>query len=165
MIIDILIVIIAVVVIALIVNYFEGILRYERYKISLKESLDLAQVPIITLQEGSSKLNFLLDSGSSHSHISTEASKLLVGDPVNTEYSYITSMGVDNTTSKTIESILKYKDKEFKVTLFVNENLSESFRIMKEDCGVQVHGILGSNFLEEHRYVLDFADKIAYTKK
>ena len=34
----------------------------------------------------------------------------------------------------------------------------------KNDHGVTMVGILGNNFLEKYKYVLDFADFIAYQK-
>ena len=143
--------------------YFKDTRYRERDKISIKEAMDLAQVPVVTFYEGDIKLNFLLDSGSSHSHISSSIAKQLVGTPVETNYSYTNSTGSD-TISIVIESVLKYKNKEFKVNLFVNEGLDISFGDIKKECGVQLHGILGSDFLKEHKYVLDFAELIAYHK-
>lgn len=149
--------------IAITANYFEGKMKGERSKISLKESMDLAQVPVITFQEGDRKLNFLVDSGSSESHISKSAARELLGTPVEVEYDYIGSTGSDNI-SKMVEAVLKYKENEFKVNLMVNESLDESFAGVKESCGVQLHGLLGSDFLREHKYILDFAELVAYHK-
>ena len=88
---------------------------------------------------------------------------MLIGTPIDTDYTYTTSIGSDST-SKMIESILKYKNEEFKVNLFVNEGLDTSFEEVKKECGVQLHGILGADFLKEHKYVLDFAELVAYHK-
>lgn len=163
MILEVMITIIGVLAIAFVASYSDKRLSRERDKISIKESMDLAQIPIVTFQEGDTKLNFLLDTGSSHSHISASIAKKLIGTPVKTDYTYTTSTGSD-TTSEMIESLLKYKNKEFKVSLFVNDGLDTAFDKMKEECGVQLHGILGSNFLKEHKYVLDFAELVAYHK-
>lgn len=157
------IVFLIVVAVGLAALYFKDTRYRERDKISIKEAMDLAQVPVITLYDGDMKLNFLLDSGSSHSHISSSIAKQLVGTPVETNYSYTNSTGSD-IISKMIESVLKYKNKEFKVNLFVNEGLDTSFEDVKKECGVQLHGILGSDFLKEHKYVLDFAELVAYHK-
>lgn len=153
----------AVVAVALTANYFEDKLNRERAKISIKESIDLTQMPIITFLEGNTKLNFLLDSGSSHSYISQSAAKMLIGTPVDTDFTYTTAIG-SASTSKMIEAVLKYKNEEFEVDLFINEELDDSFDEVKKDCGVQVHGILGTNFLKDHRYVLDFAELVVYHK-
>lgn len=156
-------ILLAVVAVAFTVNHFEKEINKEKTKMSIKESLDLAQIPIVTFQEGDTKLNFLLDSGSSHSHISKSIAKKLTGSPVEVSYSCITAGG-NNTSSKIIESVLKYKEEEFKVNLFINEELDASFKAVKKDCGVQLHGILGSDFLKEHKYILDFAEFVAYHK-
>ena len=157
------IIVLGVVAVAFTVNHFENKIDKEKAKISIKESMDLVQIPVVTFQEGDVKLNFLLDSGGSHSHISKSAAKKLIGTPIKTDYTYTTSTGSD-TTSEMIESVLRYKDEEFKVNLFINEGLDTSFKEVKRDCGVQLHGILGSDFLKEHKYVLDFAELVAYHK-
>lgn len=157
------IVLLAVVAVALTANHFNSKINRERAKISIKESMDLAQVPVVTFQEGDIKLNFLLDSGGSHSHISASAAKMLVGTPIKTDYTYTTSTGSDST-SEMIESVLRYKDEVFNVNLFVNEGLDSSFEEVKKECGVQLHGILGADFLKEYKYVLDFAELVAYHK-
>ena len=33
-----------------------------------------------------------------------------------------------------------------------------------DDNKIQLHGIIGSDFLIKHKYILDFADKVAYHK-
>lgn len=154
---------VGVAAVALASNYFHS--KYsDEVKISIKKALDSAQIPIVTFQEGDMELNFLLDSGSSHSHISSATSKILIGTPIETDYTYATAAG-SNTSSKIIESILKYKDKEFKVNLFVNEGLDSSFESVKDECGIQVHGILGNDFLVEHKYVIDYAKLVARFSK
>lgn len=152
-----------VVTVAFTANYFENKIRKERSKISFKESLDLTQIPVITLQEEDTKLNFLLDSGSSDSYISGSAARMLIGTPVDTDYTYTTSTGL-GTTSKKIDSILRYKENGFRVSLYINDDLDNSFNTIKKDSGVKIHGILGSDFLKEHKYVLDFAELVAYHK-
>lgn len=159
------IIIIAVIIIAYVANYYFGNkLSKERALISIKESLDLAQIPIVTFYEGDIKLNFLLDTGSSESHISAEKAKELSGTPINVEYSYTTSNGFADNISSIIEATLEYKKDKFNVNLFVNQGLDSAFKTVKEDCGVQLHGILGSDFLKKYKYVLDYAEMIAYHK-
>lgn len=157
------VIIICVTIIALLVNHFERAINREKSKISIKESIDLIQVPIVTFYEGDTKLNFILDTGSSHSHISEQAAGLLIGTPVETDYSYVTCTGSDNV-SKEIDSVLTYKNKTFKATLYINKGLDDSFANMKKENKVQVHGILGSDFLKKYKYILDFADLTAYHK-
>ena len=163
MILEIIIILTAIAIIALTANHFENRLSKEKSKISIKESIDLVKLPIITFQCDNESLNFLLDSGSSESHISETASKALIGTPIDTDYAFTTSTGSD-TASKLIEAILKYKNEEFKIDLFINKGLDGVFNGIKSECGVQLHGILGTDFLRNHKYILDFAKLVAYHK-
>ena len=43
-------------------------------------------------------------------------------------------------------------------------DLHDSFEVLREDTGIQLHGILGGTFLRKYRYVLDYVDLVAYTK-
>lgn len=135
-----------------------------KYSISFKEGLDLTNIPIVTFTDGVTKFNFLIDTGSSESHISSDAAVRLIGTPIDTEYSFRTSTEPDSI-SKKIDTILYYKDKEYKIELFVNKPLSESFRAIKQETGVQIHGILGCDFLNQYNYIIDFKRFIICSKK
>lgn len=162
MIFEIIALILAMIVVAAVTYHCNDKVKLEKSKISIKESMDLAQIPIVTFEEGNNKLNFLLDTGSTHSHISKDAAKLVTGAAMDVEYNYTTSMGDANNVSKIIEAVLTYKKDNFKVNLYVNEGLDDSFKSVKNQCGVQLHGIMGSNFLKEYKYILDFAELVAY---
>lgn len=145
-------------------GYFGGHKKYST--MSFRESLDLVDVPIVTFYEGDSKLNFLLDTGSTCSYISSEASKILKQSPVKTGISStVTAIGKSLEEVQTIEAMLKYKDNLYPQDLIVSKNLDQSFKEMRKDYGVQLHGILGSNFFNTYNYVLDFKDMIAYVRK
>jgi hypothetical protein len=44
-------------------------------------------------------------------------------------------------------------------------NLNDLFNTIKENYGVTVHGILGTNFLDKYNYVIDFKDYKLYRRK
>ena len=67
----------------------------ERSKLSIKESLELTNIPIITLYNNDKPFNFLLDTGSSESHIRSDVANKLKGETQDYEYSYIGSSGGD----------------------------------------------------------------------
>lgn len=163
MILEIIIIVLIVVGAALVANHFENKVNKEKSKISIKESMDLVKLPVVTFQEGNTKLNFLLDSGGSDSHISQNASTMLTKTPTDTDYIFTSSTGC-GASGGIVETILKYRNEEFKVNLYVNSGLDTSFEEIKKDCGVQLHGILGSDFLRDHKYILDFAELVAYHK-
>lgn len=157
------IIITVIVLLGISIFFYNGKLYKEKCQFSLKESMDLAQLPIVTFTEGKYKLNFLLDTGSTHSHIASSVADKLTGSPIEADYSYTTASGL-STCSKAMDVNLLYKGKTFRTTVFISNTLDESFKEVKNNCGVQLHGILGSDFLEEHKYVLDFSKLIAYSK-
>ena len=56
------------------------------------------------------------------------------------------------------------KDNSFEDT-FTILNMDSAFRQVKEDSGVQLHGILGSLFFQKYKYVIDFKSLVAYIRK
>ena len=152
----------ATLLIAALVNACEDIRSRNKLKMSFKEALDLVELPIVTFLNKGVKLNFLLDTGSSQSIINesmlpsldTKESKdsmLIVGVDGNKVPSNLCTMKVG------------YKDQEFAHT-FAIKDLDEAFGVVKQESGVQIHGILGSDFLQKYKYVLDFKELIAYPK-
>lgn len=120
-------------------------------------------MPVITLYNNDRPFNFLLDTGSSESHIRSDVVEKLDGESYDYEYSYMGSAGEANT-SRVIETYLHHKDMPFRATLIVNSNLNDSFKEIEKTRGVHIDGLLGSDFFKRHRYVLDFAELVAYYK-
>lgn len=152
----------ATLLIAALVNAYEDIKRRNKLKMSFKEALDLVELPIVTFLNKGIKLNFLLDTGSSQSIINesmlpsldtkkSEDSMIIVGVEGNKVSSDLCTMKVG------------YKDQEFEHN-FAIKDLDEAFGIVKQESGVQIHGILGSDFLQKYGYILDFKELIAYPK-
>lgn len=144
---------------------FNGIEDYSRDKkaMSFREAMDLAELPVVTFYQGKEKFNFLLDTGSNHSHISVEVAERIKGVPmVGSEN--VQGVGGTMAVDRAINATIEYKSKSYEVLLLVGEHLSDTFKAIKETTGVQVHGILGSGFLSDNRYVLDFDELIAYPK-
>lgn len=144
---------------------FNGIEDYSRDKeaMSFREAMDLAELPVVTFYQGKEKFNFLLDTGSNHSHISVETEERIKGVSM-TGSENVQGVGGAMAVDRAINATIKYKSKSYEVLLLVGEHLSDTFKVIKETTGVQVHGILGSGFLSDNRYVLDFDELIAYSK-
>lgn len=151
--------------ISLITYYYNEQLFKEKSKISIKEALDLLEIPVITLENNNKKFNFILDSGSSNSHISPTASKDILYNKKGTiNYSANSANGTITNKSKVLNVDLMYKKDIFNINLIVTENLELSFKDIMDSNKIQLHGIIGSDFLIKHKYILDFADKVAYHK-
>lgn len=129
-------------------------------KISFKESLDLTDLPIITLRQGETRVNLLLDTGSTKSVILPSVIE-------NLEYSDTGEVGtIFGMEGNTIET--KYVSMDLMYN-YINYNekfqvvdMSAAFDSIKQSTGVNIHGILGNSFFERYDYVLDFKDLVAY---
>lgn len=159
---EIFIIIAVIVILAIIINGVEDYSR-DREAMSFREAMDLAELPVVTFYQGKEKFNFLLDTGSNHSHISVEAAERIKGTPmVGSEN--VQGVGGAIVIDRAINATIEYKSKSYEVSLLVGEHLTDTFRTIKETTGVQVHGIIGSGFLSDNRYILDFDELIAYSK-
>lgn len=156
-------IIVAVIVVFAII--FNGMEDYSKDKeaMSFREAMDLAELPVVTFYQGKEKFNFLLDTGSMHSHISKDTAERIKGEPVEVDAN-ISGVGGSVSIDKAINVSLEYKNSSYKATLLVGSHLDSTFKILKENTGVTVHGVIGSTFLNENKYVLDFEKLIAYSK-
>lgn len=163
MIIETIIVILAVCLIAGIVNLC-GVGDKKPDTISLKESMDLCNLPVVTLMNNGNKFNFVLDTGANENHVSEAAMKNMIGEDSERVLNVQGFTGsAESNCGKIVDLI--YKDRVFTTEIFVSPALDNSFAEIKHNLGVQLHGIIGSTFLKEHGYVLDFCDLIAYSRK
>ena len=159
-IIKIIISLLAVILIAVIANAYEDIRKRNKLKISFKEALDLVEVPIVTFLNNGIKLNFLLDTGSSWSIINESVLPSLVTEKLDAVMNIVAADG-NKVPSKFCKMKVSYKDQEFEND-FAIRDLDEAFGVVKQESGVQIHGILGSDFFQKYRYMLDFKELIAY---
>jgi hypothetical protein len=131
-------------------------------KISFREAMDLAELPVITFYQGKKKFNFMLDSGSNLSHINSKIADEIDGVK---QKSSIEVMGLGAKTSHTaILSTFTHNGMVFDVTLQVTD-FTDTFAQIKKETGVNIHGILGNEFFRNYKYILDFAELVAYSKK
>lgn len=161
MVLSIVITLLAVIVSAVIINGVEDANKYD--KMSFREAMDLTDLPIVTFYQGDEKFNFLLDTGSTYSHISSSAAQRLKGEKKELAVSII-AVGGNRGSTSALATQLVYKNKSYDVTLCVGEHLDDAFEAVKKENGVQIHGIIGNDFLNHHNYILDFEKLVAYSK-
>ena len=125
------------------------------------ESLNLVDLPIITFYYKDIKLNFLVDTGSNMSIINSTALK---GEVLKTNKVFTSINGIGGS-SKAISLELKiaYKDRVFE-TDFYSMNMDKAFSPIKEQNGVNVHGILGNDFFVKYKYIIDFEEYVVKYK-
>lgn len=134
-------------------------------RMSFKEAMELTELPIVTFRYKENKLNFLLDTGSNDSHISGKCAKAFDINENGETNIHLAGMGTTESFSvKMCELDLSYKNNVLRTKVIISPMLNDSFDMIKKEHGVQLHGILGTKFLEEHKYVLDFKDLTAYRR-
>lgn len=151
-------------ILAFVFNLIENYMDNKKIKneLSFKEAMDLTELPIVTFYNNGQKLNFLLDTGSNFSHINMAILPSLKYEELE---SGGTVYGIEGNQSrvKFCRMTVTYKDLEF-TDEFAMQDLSSTFDLLKQESGVQVHGILGSLFFKRYEYILDFEHLIAYPK-
>lgn len=132
---------------------------------SFYESMKLVKLPIVTFKIGDEDINFMLDSGGMRSFIDSRVVDLFKL-PHEASSESIAVYGITGNTmeSRVVHMTMHYKDMEFKSDL-IAQNLEGSMDQLKEEYGVRIHGMLGADFFEKYKYVLDFKNMIAYSKK
>lgn len=132
-------------------------------KISFKESYDLTELPIITFSVNNKKYNFLLDTGANYSVINKKVLR-----SIKHEKSPIkgTIYGLEGNEQPVeyVDIVLSYKGNEFTESMQVVD-MSAAFGNIKKESGVNLHGILGSLFFQKYKYIIDFKEFVAYSKK
>ena len=131
-------------------------------KISFKEALDLADLPVITLRQGNNKINLLLDTGSTESIIIPSVIEHLEYEDTGKSGTIFGMEGREFDT-RYVNMYLMYN------YITYNENfqvvdMSNAFNSVKQSTGVTIHGILGNSFFEKYGYVIDFQEFVAYGK-
>lgn len=154
-------VIILIITAAIITGILAGI-KKKNSEISFREAMDLVELPVITFYNGDRKINFLLDTGSNISYLNKSVVSSLVVESTGEESNIIGIEG-NKVNCKICKMIIRRKNQEFEEEFSIAD-LDKAFRIVKEESGVQIHGILGSRFFEKYKYVLDFKDYIAYVR-
>lgn len=154
------IVILSIVVIAAIT--INGVQDYNRKKVgmSFRESMNLTELPVVTFYNGTNKLNFLLDTGSNMCVINSRNIESLSCTKLD-ERGSIHGMEGNAIDVEYISMDFTYNRKLYTSTFQVVD-MQEAFDRVKQESGVTIHGILGSKFFEEYKYVLDFKELIAY---
>lgn len=131
--------------------------------ISFQQAYDLTGFPIISLAQGKDKYNFLLDTGSTDNVIDSNILEQIEHEKIDYQGTLTGLDGIRNEVAA-CNITLSYKDMDYPFTYLVKD-MKPAFDMMKSDFGVNLHGIIGSRFFNEYKYVLDFADLIAYSKE
>jgi hypothetical protein len=125
--------------------------------VSLQKQMP-GNLPIISLSNNNKVFNFILDSGSNISHICEKYYKNIISTPLGVfADGEVTGLGGKDIGVTMCEAMFKdVAGHEYNIKLSVSKGLNAVIRNIKEATGVQVHGLLGTDFLRDYNYVLDF---------
>lgn len=142
---------------------FNKVFNKHKNAMSFQAGIDLAELPVVTFYQGDKKINFLLDTGSNNCVINKGFLKHIKYNMIEAETQI---SGIEGNAQKAniCEIKMSYKDKDY-VFPYVIQDLSAVFNDIKKETGVTIHGLLGSKFFNEFKYVLDFDELIAYSKE
>ena len=131
--------------------------------VSFKKGFVSPNMPIITLYQNSKEFNFLIDTGSNRNMLNSETIEDLEYQLLNTDNNAV--QGIDGGINKVQEckATFSYGDKKFCYNYLIS-NLKAVFDGIKDEHGIKLHGMIGSEFLHDQQYVLDFQHLIAYSK-
>lgn len=148
-----------------VVNIFMKNKEVPQESISIKKYMP-GDLPVITLTNNGVALNFLIDTGSNISHICPSAAALIEHEHLGSSNTKIAGLGA--VSQGVTICTAKFKDtlgKEYKVQLSISAELEETSKYIKENTGIEVHGLLGTDFLQNYKYVIDFKSLEVYARK
>ena len=117
-------------------------------------------IPYITVKHNNIEFNFVVDSGCTISCIDENILDLLVHtDTGETSDGVIFANGSDTGTTNIIRMSFNLRDKEFTEDFNAVDFYSMTKQV-KDNFGITVRGLLGSEFLYKNKLILDFGDSI-----
>lgn len=124
---------------------------------SFKQSMELCDLPIVTFYIGEKKLNFVLDTGCVQSMLDAD---IIDKYKLNINYTgkNFEVWGANGKCSTDKMGCLSfyYNKKELEEIFVCSSTIKYTFSWLKQNKGVTVHGLLGSNFFNKYKYILDF---------
>ncbi len=148
-----------------VVNIFIKDKEVPQESISIKKYMP-GDLPVITLTNNGVALNFLIDTGSNISHICPSAATLIELQHTKAdEKKEVAGLGALNQGVTMCSA--KFKDtlsKEYEVELSISKELEETAKYIKKNTGIEIHGLLGTDFLQNYKYVIDFKTLEVYAR-
>ena len=124
---------------------------------SLYHGLNQTKLPIIVIEIEDKHLCFILDTGSTCCLIDSNVVEYFknIVEPIG---DYCIS-GIDGTKHKVDVVILPFNFEGYTYKpKFCVQQRSDAFKEIAEDSGIQVHGLLGTDFLIEHKWSIDLKE-------
>lgn len=153
----------AVCTLALFINIIEDYNNKLKTRISFKDSIDIVDLPVISLSNNGKIFNFIIDTGSTYSILNVKILNKLKYNEIPNMLG--TAYGIDGNIINVnyINLVLHYNKVELEDVFQVIE--VPAFDNIKEQNNIEIAGILGNTFLKKYKYIIDFNKMMIYTKK
>ena len=131
----------------------------------LNYGLNKTGLPLIAVEMNDKNFCFLLDTGATLNLLDKRVYDYFYKDKHNPakESTKISNFGIDGieTEAPRVEQIFKFENGLFK-TKFTIFDTSAAFNKVEEESGIQIHGILGNEFLLVNEWILDYQNLVIY---
>lgn len=140
--------------------HFHLYCKRRKFIFSFEDTIDKADLPIVSFTQNGKHFKFLIDSGASISVLnSTSLSELECIELGEQQKIY----GIDgNNVDVSLVGIKLYSQNHKFVEIFQVCDVPGLDNIKRDD-GIEVAGILGNSFLKRYRFILDFGKLKAYS--
>lgn len=120
-------------------------------------------LPYVTITNGDKTMNMLVDSGSNMSYLDSRYVECFKMKDLNKTSNTI---GAGNSTLNTHHYVIsfQYNGRIYKDVVGVVD-LQHAFNSIKEESGVEIHGILGCQFFRYYHFVIDYDRQMFYQMK
>lgn len=152
-----------IVILTILAILYTMIFNKKKRSLSFRQAFALSGLPIISFKSNDQWINLVFDTGCNYSVINKEEVDkfnciLLEGASE--------LIGLEGKTNRgnVAKLTLEYEDEQYTIECGVID-MSEAIKELKNTYGVIVHGILGTDFFDKYKYVIDFRKMIAYSQK
>ena len=124
-------------------------------KYPLTYGLLKAKLPLIPVEVKGNSLCFLLDTGATHNILDSKVASYFeeIITPVG-EGNLISLAGITEA-AKRVNLPFTFEGKEYD-TIFTVFDTTNSFEQVEKESGIPIHGLLGTEFLLEHEWTINF---------
>lgn len=159
---NIVIILVLVLITATIINAVEEHCKPAIKGLYFGDTIEKCSVPIVAVNIGNQKFNFIIDSGAYNSVIDSSSLPRIDHTPI--EGVEGTAYGIDGNHIATsfVRIDMNQDDIDF-VDEFQVLDIKQALQNVKDSFGIEVVGLLGASFLKRYNFVIDFDKYTAYT--
>ena len=167
------------IVLVISISYIAGVLIYKEFKTSTKDfkykinlykrsGFENTNYPIIEVKLRDKDVYFLVDTGANINALSKEIyTQLNQGDTLKVKETQILTgvTGQAENTAEVIEETISISGEEFTEDFTLLSTWEDSRKTLSEVTGVDLIGIIGSDFFYKMKWMIDFDNLVIWKKK